>query len=62
MEAFCIGTFTLEFIARITTTPHINSYFKDFMNVIDVVAIFPFYMEVPPLCSPYPPSHPSILW
>ena len=46
MEAICIGVFTIEFLARVSCTPDINSYFKDFMNVIDVIAIFPFYMEV----------------
>jgi hypothetical protein len=46
MEAICIGVFTIEFVARVVSTPDINNYFKDFMNVIDVIAIVPFYLEV----------------
>ncbi|MDA9097443.1 ion transporter [bacterium] len=46
MEAVCISLFTAEFIARITTTPDLNKYFYDRMNVVDVVAIAPFYLEL----------------
>ena len=46
MEASCIAVFTAEFLARLTTTPDLKNYFNDTMNLVDVVAIMPFYLEI----------------
>ena len=46
MEAVCISLFTAELIARLLTTPDLKNYFYDRMNVVDVVAVAPFYFEL----------------
>jgi len=46
MEAVCISAFTAEFVARLWATPDLKTYFYDRMNVVDVVAIVPFYLEL----------------
>lgn len=46
MEAVCISLFTAELIARLCTTPDLRNYFYDRMNVVDVVAVAPFYFEL----------------
>jgi hypothetical protein len=46
MEAVCISFFTAELIARLCATPDLRNYFYDRMNVVDVVAVAPFYLEL----------------
>ena len=46
MEAVCISLFTAELIARLCTTPDLKNFFYDRMNVVDVVAVAPFYLEL----------------
>ena len=46
MEATCIAVFTAEFLGRLSSTPDLRNYFNDTMNIIDVVAIMPFYLEI----------------
>ena len=46
MEAVCIALFTAELIARLCTTPDLKNYFYNRMNVVDVVAVAPFYLEL----------------
>ena len=45
MEAVCISIFTLEAIVRVLSCPDKREYFGDALNIIDLVAIFPFYLE-----------------
>lgn len=45
-QAFCISFFTLEAVARILTCPDLKKYFNDTLNLIDLVAILPFYMTL----------------
>ena len=45
-ELFCVIAFTIELIVRIFSTPHLGKFFCDFMNLVDVVAILPFYLEL----------------
>lgn len=46
IETTCILIFTLEFILRISCTPTPRTYFLDTLNVIDLIAIMPFYIEL----------------
>ena len=46
LEGICVGAFTLEFIARFWAAPSRKAFMKEIMNVIDLVAIIPFYLTV----------------
>ena len=46
IETLCILIFTLEFLLRISCTPTPRTYFLDTLNVIDLIAILPFFIEL----------------
>ena len=46
LETFCIAGFTLDFVARMLTTPDCKGFWCEFMNMVDFVAIVPFYIEL----------------
>jgi voltage-gated potassium channel Kch len=46
LEAFCTACFTVEYLCRIFSTPHLFHFLYDLMNTIDLVAIAPFYIEL----------------
>merc|ERR1739847_208014 len=46
LETFCIIGFTIDFVARMITTPDCKGFWLDFMNMVDFVAIVPFYIEL----------------
>lgn len=45
-ESFCIAFFTVEICARIWATPDRGKFVRDPMNVVDIVAVLPYYVEL----------------
>lgn len=46
LETFCIAGFSIDFVARMVTTSDCKGFWTDFMNMVDFVAIVPFYIEL----------------
>ncbi|XP_062996481.1 potassium voltage-gated channel subfamily C member 4 isoform X2 [Elgaria multicarinata webbii] len=46
IEGVCVLWFTLEFLVRIVFCPDKLVFIKNLLNIIDFVAILPFYLEV----------------
>eukprot|EP00732_Lithocolla_globosa_P001923 Lithocolla_globosa_v1_NODE_1106_length_2866_cov_12.933120.p1 type:complete len:430 gc:universal NODE_1106_length_2866_cov_12.933120:1535-2824(+) len=46
LETLVIAIFTLEYLARVITVPNKLSYITSPLNVIDLVAILPYYIEL----------------
>ncbi len=46
LEGVCVGAFTLEFITRLWAAPSRKAFMKEILNIIDLVAIIPFYLTV----------------
>ena len=44
-ELICVLFFTVEIILRLFSTPNLARFFCDFMNLVDLVAILPWYLE-----------------
>lgn len=48
LEAVCVAWFTFELVTRFILTPEKFAFVKSFMNIIDLVSILPFYMDLIP--------------
>uniref|UniRef100_A0A8C6U1G8 BTB domain-containing protein n=1 Tax=Neogobius melanostomus TaxID=47308 RepID=A0A8C6U1G8_9GOBI len=46
VEGVCVVWFTLEFLVRIISCPNKRVFIKNTLNIIDFVAILPFYIEM----------------
>ncbi|XP_042577537.1 potassium voltage-gated channel subfamily C member 2 isoform X1 [Cyprinus carpio] len=46
VEGVCVLWFTFEFLVRVTFSPDKLEFVKSILNIIDFVAILPFYLEV----------------
>ncbi|XP_056604930.1 potassium voltage-gated channel subfamily C member 2 isoform X2 [Triplophysa dalaica] len=46
VEGVCVLWFTFEFLVRVTFSPDKLEFVKSVLNIIDFVAILPFYLEV----------------
>lgn len=46
LESICIAGFTFDFVIRMLTTPSCNLFWTEFMNMVDFVAIMPYYIEM----------------
>ncbi|XP_022798776.1 potassium voltage-gated channel subfamily A member 2-like [Stylophora pistillata] len=45
-EEFCIAWFTLELLIRFLVTPEKRRFLLKFLNIVDIVAILPFYIHL----------------
>lgn len=45
-EQFCLAWFTLELLARFVASPEKRRFLCKFLNIVDVVAILPFYISL----------------
>lgn len=46
IESVCVICFTIEFVLRVSTCPEPISFMKNWMNIVDLVAIIPYYVDV----------------
>lgn len=44
LESVCVGVFTFEYLVRLITAPKRWLYVKEFMSVIDLLSILPYYV------------------
>lgn len=47
IEIFCISWFTFEYLVRLFSSPQKLIFIRSFLNVIDLVAILPYYITMP---------------
>lgn len=46
LESLCVGVFTFEYIMRFITAPSRWAYVKEFMSVIDLLSVLPYYVGI----------------
>ncbi|XP_037607885.1 potassium voltage-gated channel subfamily V member 2 [Sebastes umbrosus] len=45
-ESFCITFFTLEYLLRLLSTPDLKCFGRSVLNIVDLVAILPHYLQM----------------
>ncbi|XP_037350025.1 potassium voltage-gated channel subfamily V member 2 [Talpa occidentalis] len=46
VERACMAFFTLEFLLRLSSTPHLRRFARSALNLVDLVAILPLYLQL----------------
>ena len=46
VEMLCIAFFTLEFLLRLASTPDLRRFARSVLNLVDLVAILPLYLQL----------------
>ncbi|XP_031994442.1 potassium voltage-gated channel subfamily V member 2 [Hylobates moloch] len=46
VEMLCIGFFTLEYLLRLASTPDLRRFARSALNLVDLVAILPLYLQL----------------
>ncbi|XP_021510505.1 potassium voltage-gated channel subfamily V member 2 [Meriones unguiculatus] len=46
VEMLCVAFFTLEFLLRLASTPNLRRFARSALNLVDLVAILPFYLQL----------------
>lgn len=56
IEAFCVIIFTLEYLVRFAVADNKLLFLIGFMNIIDLVSVIPWYIELPALIEQTTPE------
>ncbi|XP_019373186.1 PREDICTED: potassium voltage-gated channel subfamily V member 2 [Gavialis gangeticus] len=46
VETLCIAFFTLEYVLRLVSTPNLRRFASSALNVVDLIAILPLYLQM----------------
>lgn len=46
IDSFCVGLFTLEYLVKLYACPSRLEFIKNYMSVIDLLAILPYYVDL----------------
>lgn len=46
LETVCVVWFTIEYVLRITVAPNRCKFIFELLNIVDLIAILPFYLEI----------------
>lgn len=46
LDGTCVVVLTLEYLIRLFAAPHRCKFVKEFMSIVDVAAVFPFYLDL----------------